>query len=43
MLQEHFSSHLETHRKLMIEMEKKKFIDPCTTGDTKTIVEFVRA
>lgn len=43
MLQDHFSHHLSTHRKYMIDMENKKFVDPCTTGETKTIVDFVRA
>ena len=43
MLQDHFSVHLQTHRKLMIEMEKQRFVDLCTTGETKKIEEFVEA
>ena len=27
----------------MIDMESKKFIDPCSTGETKKIEEFVKA
>jgi len=37
MLQDHFSTHLATHRKYMIDMENKRFIDPCLTCDTKNI------
>lgn len=43
MLQDHFSHHLSTHRKYMIDMEKQKFIDPCTTSETKRIEDFVKA
>jgi dynein heavy chain len=43
MLQDHFSTHLAKHRTFMIEMEKQRFIDPCITGDTKSIEEFADA
>ena len=43
MLQDHFSTHLSKHRIFMIEMEKQRFIDPCHTGDTKSIEEFADA
>ena len=43
MLQDHFSTHLAKHRTYMIEMEKQRFIDPCLTGDTKSIEEFADA
>lgn len=44
MLQDHFSHHLSLHRRYMIDMETKRFIDPCQkTGDTKTIEEFAQA
>ena len=39
-LQDHFSTHLFTHRKYMIEMEKKRFVDTCTNSETNTIEEF---
>jgi hypothetical protein len=40
MLQPHFSEHLSTHRKYMIDMESKRFINPCNTGDTCKLEEF---
>jgi len=40
MLQPHFSEHLATHRRFMIEMQQQKFIDRCDNGDTKSIEEF---
>jgi hypothetical protein len=43
MLQTHFSDHLAKHREYMINMEKLRFIDPCHTGDTKSIEEFADA
>lgn len=43
MLQTHFSDHLAKHREFMINMEKLRFIDPCHTGDTKSIEEFADA
>ena len=33
-LQEHFSSHLMTHRKYMMDMESKRFVDTCQGKDT---------
>jgi len=39
-LQDHFSTHLFTHRKYMIEMDKKRFVDTCTNSETNTIEEF---
>ena len=43
MLQDHFSVHLRTHRQYMIDMENKKFVDRCDTGDTKKMEEFAKA
>ena len=43
MLQEYFSDYLSKHRDMMIQMEGCRFIDPCQTGDTKTIDEFAEA
>ena len=43
MLQNHFSEHLAKHREYMITMEKLRFIDPCVTGDTKSIEDFADA
>jgi len=42
-LQDHFSDHLFTHRKYMLEMQKQKFVDTCETGDTKKIDEFAES
>lgn len=39
-LQDHFSSHLMTHRKYMLEMEKLRFVDLCRNSETKSIEEF---
>jgi dynein heavy chain len=43
MLQPHFGEHLAAHRVSMIEMEKRRFVDLCPQGDTKTLGEFAAA
>jgi len=44
MLQDHFSTHLNTHRRLMLDMEKSRFIDKCdTSSEVKKIEEFAEA
>jgi len=42
-LQDFFGDYLSKHRRLMIDMESSRFIDPCLTGDTKTIEDFAEA
>lgn len=42
-LQDFFGEYLSKHRRLMIDMEQSRFIDPCLTGDTKKIEEFAEA
>lgn len=39
-LQDNFSYHLLQHRSKMIDLEKRRFIDPILTGDTKELQEF---
>ena len=42
-LQAYFGEYLSKHRRFMIDMEASRFIDPCRTGDAKTIDEFAKA
>ena len=39
-LQEHFSPHLMIHRKYMMDMESKRFVETCQGQDTKIMSEF---
>ena len=42
-LQEHFRSHLFTHRKLMLDMSNQNFVDSCFNTDPRKLHQFAQA